>query len=229
MLTRAFFKFTTVYGFLSVLIHLGVLQTSHREDSGKIMQPSGTVYRGPANFPPGVVPYALADMMRGILADYEADAALFRRRPETTRHRHIVMLINKAGWSVDPTRAGGFERPAATDSATFNRVDRRTSTLPQAQHIHGFFRGPRMKEIGRPPTVREVFEHELEMIQHIDRDGCMLRLCCEIGGGPERYLEYHIRVVMFLRDPHKMVGDSSALPWRHDAAFRKGSSSKETA
>ncbi|KAL1429710.1 hypothetical protein MTO96_036947 [Rhipicephalus appendiculatus] len=60
------------------------------------------------------------------------------------------------------------------------------------------------------------------MIQHIDRDGCMLKLCCEIGADPQRYREYHLRVVMFLRGLHKMVGEGSTLLWRYDEAFRKG-------
>ncbi|KAL1466282.1 hypothetical protein MTO96_042848 [Rhipicephalus appendiculatus] len=70
--------------------------------------------------------------------------------------------------------------------------------------------------------MQEVFEHELEMIQHIDRDGCMLKLCCEIGAETQRYREYHLRVETFLGGLRRMAGQSSALLRRYDEAFRKG-------
>ncbi|KAL1429709.1 hypothetical protein MTO96_036948 [Rhipicephalus appendiculatus] len=101
-LTTTLFQVARAYEFLSLLISSHLLHTSHKQYFGKIPPlSSGSVYQRPTNAASDVVPYALADMMRGILTDYEADAAFFPRRPEKTRLRDVVVLINKAGWPVD--------------------------------------------------------------------------------------------------------------------------------
>ncbi|KAH6938221.1 hypothetical protein HPB50_007807 [Hyalomma asiaticum] len=194
MLGTQTLKLTEAYQFMSLFVRVNA--------SGATVQPSGT-----SRILAGMVPYQLSGMLQRILHDYTADAAAFGRRAESTKRGDgPVMLISRAGWPVMPRdgRLSEFEH-AYTDN-DFSWVDRSASTFPNARPARGFFRRPRVEELGRPPTAEEIAEHELEMIQRIDSNGCLQKLCCEIGADPELYWRYHPRVAMFLRGLHRLVG-----------------------
>ncbi|KAH6938223.1 hypothetical protein HPB50_007809 [Hyalomma asiaticum] len=224
MLGNETFKLAQAYQFVGLFIRMNAGAKSPQERFVATVQPSDAARTsGESGLPAGMVPYQLAGMLGRILDDYTADAAAFGRRAESTKRRDgPVILISRAGWPVMPRdgRPSGFEH-AQTDEET-SRADRSAPTFPFARPARGFFRRPRVQELGRPPTAGEVAEHELEMIQRIDSNGCLQKLCCEIGAQPELYWRYHLRVVMFLRGVHKLVGDTSSLLQRYDKAFKKG-------
>ncbi|KAL1429708.1 hypothetical protein MTO96_036949 [Rhipicephalus appendiculatus] len=218
-----FFKLVRSYKRLVLLFRYYILHNIFKQDFGKDLLPTG--------LPPETsdalsaqAPFAVVDLMRDILTEYEAQIGVSKHRPEPARQRPrgARVVNNKAARSADPAQPGRFEKLVSTDGKTLKWVARRLAEFPGPRPGDGFFRAPWLEERGRPLTTEELYKTELEMVKHVDANECMPKLICEVAAEPGRFWKYHFRMVMFFQGLRSLAGENSGIVRRHDNAFRIG-------
>lgn len=204
--------------------------------------PTGAVFPGTPNLPVHMIPGILAEIVRSVLQDDNVGSGFFQREPAVeqqpaspwersrgTPASPLGLLLGGGQWPADPQSAQPgvqpfFVHPDWTAAMGYDRYKRGASTSSETQPPPGFYRRPRLGKLGKAPTARELYGYTLEMIQDIDADDCMLKLCCEVGADPVRYGSYGRRLSSFIRQLHQLSGEPSLLRRYHEA-YQKGHSS----
>ncbi|KAH7965970.1 hypothetical protein HPB49_012330 [Dermacentor silvarum] len=214
-------------------------ETLHREvDFRQVELPTGALFPGTPNLPVHMIPGILAEIVRSMLQDDNVGSGFFQRAPVASeqpgalpweRSRDTAAspfdtLQRETGWpnSGHAAQRGGrpgFEHPAWTDGTRFDRFKRSESS--ETQRPPGFYRRPRFDQVGKAPSALDVYGYTLEMIQDIDVDGCMLKLCCEVGAEPVRYGSYGRRLTGFIGQLRTLGGETSLLR-RYQDAYETG-------
>ncbi|KAH7960999.1 hypothetical protein HPB52_000291 [Rhipicephalus sanguineus] len=208
-------------------------------DFRRVELPTGAVFPGTPNLPVHMIPGILAEIVRSVLQDDNVGSGFFQREPAAEQQASspwarsrgtpaspLGLLLGGGQWPVDPQPAQPgvhtvFEHPAWTDGTGYDRYKRDATSSFATRLPPGFFRRPRLGEPGKAPTARDLYGYTLEMIQDIDADGCMLKLCCEVGAEPVRYGSYGRRLSGFIRQLRRLSGEASLLRRYHEA-FEKG-------